>query len=312
MAPTQSEYSVGPRGPMILAKEYSIFGCSVVFCSTIHQTFIMAATIFVAALFLSMFIPLTLLVKYFLLPLQQIRNIPTIPFWVALLPLIKDVDQQEIFKKHINKPLQKHGAVKIFFAAQWNVLIHRPEYMAEVFRQEEVYQKSGNQKKIPHSVLASLLGDNIISSHGEVWKLYRQIVRPGLQIYPDLEVLLNNAERLRKILVSTQALAMRRGVGIQESIQRYTIANFAQNNFNINFGVSLSEQYCKIDRVHESYWLTQVFDIVDPALKRCIFTPDSIQDQKRNIQAHLYELSISRSPGISQPAASQAAGIPLH
>lgn len=195
------------------------------------------ATISVAAVFLSIFVLSSVIVKYFLLPLQRIRHIPTIPFWVALLPLIKDVDQQEIFNKYIDKPLRKHGAVKIFFAAQWNVLVHRPQYMAEVFRREEIYQKSGNQKKIPHSVLASFLGDNIISSHGDVWKLYRQIIKPGLQIYPDLGILLGNAQTLCKMLVECQATAMHRGVGVQESIQRYTIANFSQTIFNIDFGV---------------------------------------------------------------------------
>ena len=77
---------------------------------------------------------------------------------VVLLPFFSDVDQEDTFKNYIREPLLKHGAVKIFFGAQWNILFQRPEYLGEIFRGEDVFQKSGNQKKIPHSVLAEFLG----------------------------------------------------------------------------------------------------------------------------------------------------------
>ncbi|EFY94554.1 Cytochrome P450 CYP56F1 [Metarhizium robertsii ARSEF 23] len=109
------------------------------------------------------------LFSYFSSPRKGVGGIPTIPLWVALMPLVKDVDQQDVFTKCIEKPLRKHGAASIFFAGQWNVLIHKLAYLAEVFRSEDIYQKSGNYSKIPHSVLAALLGDNIISSRGETW-----------------------------------------------------------------------------------------------------------------------------------------------
>ncbi|KAL2158098.1 hypothetical protein VTH06DRAFT_4666 [Thermothelomyces fergusii] len=116
-----------------------------------------------------------------LVPPRQPANIPAVPFWVALIPFFKDVDQSDIFRKYIERPLRTHGAVKLFFGAQWNILVHKPSYLAEIFKEEDVYQKSGNQKKIPHSVLAHFLGDNIISSHGERWRKYRSVVKPGLQ-----------------------------------------------------------------------------------------------------------------------------------
>lgn len=175
-----------------------------------------------------------------LFPLRNVGGIPTIPFWVALLPLVKDVDQQHIFNRYIKEPLIRHGAVKVFFAARWNVLVHRPSYVAEIFKQEDLFQKSGNQKKIPHSVLAALLGDNIISSHGETWRRYRRVIKPGLQANPDLDILLGNAHSLRNILIESQAQCRNGGIGIQSSIQRYTIANFAQTNFKVDFGTMKS------------------------------------------------------------------------
>jgi len=96
--------------------------------------------------------------SFFLLPPKYPLNIPAIPFWVVLIPFFKDVDQSDIFKKYIEKPLRTHGAVKLFFGAQWNIVVHRPCYLAEIFKDEDLFQKSGNQKKIPHSVLAAFLG----------------------------------------------------------------------------------------------------------------------------------------------------------
>lgn len=95
---------------------------------------------------------------WILLPPRYPRHIPAVPFYVTLLPLFFDVDQEETYRRYIQKPLQKHGLVKIFFGGQWNLIVQRPSYLAEMFKNEEVYQKSGNQKKIPHSVLAEFLG----------------------------------------------------------------------------------------------------------------------------------------------------------
>ncbi|KAK3385790.1 cytochrome P450 [Podospora didyma] len=124
-------------------------------------------------------------------------------------PISQDVDQSEIFKKYIETPLRKHGAVYMFFGAQWNVLVHRPSFLREIFKHEDLYQKSGNQKKIPQSVLAEFLGDNIISSHGKVWRQYKSVIKPGIQNSRDIRVL---------------SSAKNAGIAVQELLQRYTIA----------------------------------------------------------------------------------------
>ena len=157
--------------------------------------------------------------------------VPSIPFWVALLPLFKDVDQQDIFRQYMAEPLRTHGAVKMFFASQWNVLVHRPEYLAAIFKHEDAYQKSGNHKKIPGSVLASFLGDNVISAHGDVWRLYQGVMKPGLQRRFDANMLFTNALRLRDLLLLN-------GGAVQPVLQRYTIANTAQALLGADFHVS--------------------------------------------------------------------------
>jgi unspecific monooxygenase len=174
----------------------------------------------------------------FLRPPVEPRGIPSIPFYITLLALFRDVDQEDIFKQHIRDPLLKHGAVKIFFASQWNVLVQRPELLAQMFKEEDDFQKSGNHKKIPGSVLASYLGENIISSHGEVWRSFRGIMQPGLQEGWSAEVLFENAERLSENLVRE----IREGSGkqpimVREHAQRLTIANIARVMLGVDFGV---------------------------------------------------------------------------
>jgi cytochrome P450 len=176
----------------------------------------------------------------FLLPPQYPANIPAVPFWVALIPFFKDVDQSDIFRQYIEQPIRKHGAVKLFFGAQWNILVHKPTYLAKIFKEEDLYQKSGNQKKIPHSVLAQFLGDNIISSHGEVWRNYQSVVKPGLQRNFEADIIARNASRLCELLRSAQEGAGKAGVAVQELLQRYSVANCSEVILQTNLDVSLN------------------------------------------------------------------------
>ncbi|KAH7123441.1 cytochrome P450 [Dactylonectria estremocensis] len=172
---------------------------------------------------------------FFLLPPKYPQNIPAIPFWVALIPFFKDVDQSDIFKRYIDAPLRKHGAVKIFFGAQWNVLVHRPSYVVEMFKDEDLFEKSGNQKKIPHSVLAQFLGDNIISAHGDNWKTYQGVIKPGLQRNFDGSIVVANAHKLTKLLRDAQGAAGDKGIPMQDYLQRYSVANCSEGVLQTQF-----------------------------------------------------------------------------
>lgn len=164
-------------------------------------------------------------------------HIPTIPFYYSLLPLVKDVDQAELYRKYLEAPLQQYGAVKIFFGARWNILIQRPQYISEVFKYEDIYAKSGNQKKIPYSVLAEYTGDNIISSHGENWKLYRSVIKPGLQREFEVEPILRNVQTLIRMLFEEQARSSTQSVVLPQLLQRYTLANLSEGLLDANFQV---------------------------------------------------------------------------
>ncbi|KAL1837215.1 hypothetical protein VTJ49DRAFT_4116 [Mycothermus thermophilus] len=205
-------------------------------------------------------VALILLIYYvFLLPPKHPANIPAIPFWVALIPFFKDVDQSDIFRKYIERPLREHGAVKLFFGAQWNILVHKPSYLAEMFKDEDLYQKSGNQKKIPHSVLAEFLGDNIISAYGDTWRNYQSVVKPGLQRNFDADKIASNARRLVKLLGDAQQRAGQRGVPVQELLQRYSVANCSEVVLQV-----------KLDALESP---NAPINVLQSAVKREIFKP---------------------------------------
>lgn len=178
----------------------------------------------------------------FLAPPRLPLGIPAVPFWVNLIPFFSDVDQSEIYDKYVKEPIRTHGAVKLFFGARWNVVVHRPRYLAEMFKHGGIYEKSGNHKKIAHSVLAEFLGDNIISSHGSTWKNYRDVIKPGLQRTFDPEQLAQNAEKLCDLIMSAFAGVAEEahGIPVQDLLQRYTIANIGQMILQTDFGVSRS------------------------------------------------------------------------
>lgn len=184
---------------------------------------------------------LVILVPYFLLlaPPRYPLNIPAIPFYVTLLPFVQDVDQEETYRKYLEKPLREHGAVKLFFGARWNILVARPAMLAHVFRDEDLFRKSGNHEKIPGSVFADFLGENIISAHGAHWRLFRSVIKPGLTRNFDAErrVMETNAGKLAA-LIRTTAEKLKGPVPVQELLQRFTMANAAQGLFQTDFKVS--------------------------------------------------------------------------
>lgn len=243
---------------------------------------------------------------FFLIPPKYPQNIPAIPFWVALIPFFKDVDQSDIFRKYIDKPLRTHGAVKLFFGAQWNILVHRPSYVTEIFRNEDIYQKSGNQKKIPHSVLAYFLGrhmiqprlslasalinlgDNIISAHGDTWKTYQRVIKPGLQRNFEADVIAKNAASLCRLLRDSQKRVALGGVAVQDLLQRYSVANCSEALLQTNLGVGPTVANGCMGK------LLTTANCLGTRLARCSHQPPSDGGEERNLQACFFEFSSPR------------------
>lgn len=167
-------------------------------------------------------------------PLGFPRNIPTIPFYVSFVSFFTNMDQGDVYEKYLRNKLEKHGAVKIYFASRWNILVTKPLYLSEIFKNDNIYAKSGNQEKIPYSVLAEYTGDNIISAHGEDWKLYRSICSKLIQS-ADTSKMKSNTEKMMDI-IATQIDQSKSGpVPMTDIIQRYTLQNVGQSVLGVDF-----------------------------------------------------------------------------
>lgn len=190
--------------------------------------------VFVAA-FATLFCIISFFIYLFTPPRNFPENIPTIPFYYGLLPLFKDVDQSELYRQYLKEPLAKYGAVKLFFGGRWNILVTKPAYIAEIFKHEDTYAKSGNNVKIPHSVLAAYTGENIISAHGEKWKLYQSVIKPALQADQDSPKIWHNSRVLRDMFLGDSKKNSGNGIPIFTSLQRYALANLSEVLYDSSF-----------------------------------------------------------------------------
>lgn len=180
-----------------------------------------------------------LLYWYTRIPTSMPRNIPTVPIYISLLGLWSDMGQDTIYDRWLRAPLEKHGAVKIWFAGRWNVLATRPQFLVDMFRHEDVYAKAGSQKKIPWSVIAALVGDNIINSHGETWRLFTSIMKPGLQRrITDSGPLLEKSRTFVDVLLEEQGrLGDGGGVLVNPIIQRWALSCMGISFMNVDLEV---------------------------------------------------------------------------
>lgn len=168
------------------------------------------------------------------------KNIPTIPFYVSFLTTIFDMDQIDLFERYIREPMDKYGAVKIYFASRWNILISKPEYLSEIFRDEDTFSKSGNQKKIPYSVLAKYTGENIISAHGAIWKKFRIALTPGLQFFDSIPFKENSIKFIK--LIEDELDKNEGSILISPFIQRLSLANICQVVLGFDIGTLTSTE----------------------------------------------------------------------
>ncbi|KAJ6084618.1 Cytochrome monooxygenase xanG [Penicillium sp. IBT 16267x] len=172
---------------------------------------------------------------YIRIPSDMPKNIPTVPIYISLIGLWSDMGQDTIYDRWLRPPLEKYGAVKIWFAGRWNILVTRPSYLADMFRHEDTYAKAGSQKKIPWSVIAALVGDNIINAHGENWRLFTSIMKPGLQRrITDSAPLLKKSSLFVDILLNEQEKVGGAGVAVNDIIQRWALSCMGLNFMGVD------------------------------------------------------------------------------
>lgn len=165
------------------------------------------------------------------------NKIPTVPFWVTLLPLFNaNIDQIDLWFKYILPKIEKSGIVKIFFAGRWNLLVADPEYMNQLFKYEaKVFKKSGNNEKISNSLLAYYTGTNIISAHGSQWKKFRNIMLPGFLNFNEYSIVFKNSKLFCKLILTTLEIDKKHFGG--SNLKNKNSESFFLNSSNKTVGI---------------------------------------------------------------------------
>lgn len=172
-------------------------------------------------------------------PVNFPKNIPTIPFYVTMLSLFTNLDQQDIYDRFLKEKLEKYGAVKIYFGSRWNILVSKPNLLVQIFQNENKFAKSGNHIKIPYAILSDYTGDNLISSHGSNWRLYREVLTNAIQ-FPNLEPVVENSQRFIDLLLEKTKVSQTIFMG--DVIQRYSLANIMECMFGLNLQLFTNSQ----------------------------------------------------------------------
>lgn len=185
----------------------------------------------IKAILVVVFLYLAYQVRKIVLPPSNFpKNIPTIPFYAILVAKYKGWDQERLFNEYYRDLVEKHGAVKMYHGSMWNILVTRPEYLSQILKQDHIYEKCGNQIKLPWSIFSQYTGDNVISASMKNWKLYRSVITNSI-LFPDLAPLKKNTEKICDKLKSfTEAFTP-----VADILQRYTLANVGECIVGLDF-----------------------------------------------------------------------------
>ena len=190
---------------------------------------------------------LAVIYKAFRIPTGLPSNIPTVPMYVHLIPAWASLGGDEIYERWLRQPLEEYGAVKVWFRGHWSIQTTRPDLLSYMFRNEEhLFGKRGNFSKVPGSVVAALVGDNVLGAHGEPWKAISSIMKPGVRTaFQDSRPFLENAKRFVRLLLQQLAEAGPDGVKVEPLLQRLTLEIMGETLFDTHLGVgNKAHRFC--------------------------------------------------------------------
>ncbi|KAJ5548941.1 hypothetical protein N7513_006175 [Penicillium frequentans] len=191
----------------------------------------------------------SLLWWYFHVPSNLPVNIPRIPIYGWALGIWWGMSHAEVYDRWVREPLEKHGAVIIWSAGRWNILVGDPALLVELFRNHGLYTKAGNQVRVPWSVLGAFVGDNIVNAHGSNWELYTSVMKPGIQRPFDPAFTRSKSKVLVDRLIHTQKEAgSKTGVLVSPWLQKFTVDVMANYFFDLHLQ-SLERQMVLIEQL---------------------------------------------------------------
>lgn len=181
---------------------------------------------------------LAILWWYLHVPWHIPRTLPQIPLYVSFLELWYNLGHSEVYDRWIREPMEKHGAVVTWISGQWHIVLGRPDLLIEVFKNYEMYEKGGNQVRIPKTVLGKFVGDNMINSAMPTWELYSSIMRAGIQKPFEPEFFQQKAKKLARKLIEAHECARpeekNSGIFVTPFLQKFALDGMAHAFFNLD------------------------------------------------------------------------------
>ncbi|KAL4926434.1 cytochrome P450 [Aspergillus undulatus] len=149
-----------------------------------------------------------LLWRYFRVPSTIPRNIPRIPIWVNFYAWYHDLSVIELYNAFYREPMEAHGTIAVWFTGVWCVLTSKPEYLVEIFRNDNTYPKVGVNIRGKGSLMGMFAGENIINSSKPSWNTLTSVMKPGFLKSFDTAAIHDKARK-----VPERFLRAQRGVG---------------------------------------------------------------------------------------------------
>lgn len=152
------------------------------------------------------------------------RDIPRIPLYVIFLAMWWDLSNFEVYNRWIREPMEKHGAVILWFADRWNVIMAQPDLVVDLLRNSAIYIKAGNQVRAPYGALGTFVGDNIVNSEGANHRLYKAVMQSGIQRRFDAAPFVEKSRILADRLIASQRqVDSQQGISVMPWLQRFTV-----------------------------------------------------------------------------------------
>ncbi|KAL4798408.1 cytochrome P450 [Aspergillus venezuelensis] len=151
--------------------------------------------------------------RYFRVPSTIATNIPQIPIWVNFYAWYHDLSIPELYDAFYREPMEKHGAIVVWFTGKWCILTSKPEYVIDIFRNDDTWPKKGANIRGRGNIMSEFVGENIINCSKPTWNTLTTIMRPGFLKSFDTQRIHEKARKVPvKFLEAQREVGCERGV----------------------------------------------------------------------------------------------------
>ncbi|KXN72722.1 cytochrome P450 [Conidiobolus coronatus NRRL 28638] len=169
---------------------------------------------------------------------DELKHIPSIPFWPTVYKLATGMTMLEIMEEWIPY-FEKYGTVTNFLMGKWKIATGDPELLKKITFDHENFDKLTPNEVVPGNLTDKLFGTNILFSNHKVWKKHRRVVNGAFKKGWNLNVFSECVEELFEKLGDSTV----KNADIDELMQRVTVEALGREIMGIKFdGISSPSQ----------------------------------------------------------------------